>query len=88
MAPKRVAGPGNLVQLLLACRIEHWHSPTLAPRVFLRCSHYILQIDCIQWDGSVMYLEVGKFYSPLGMQEISEQLMYYYPATKWRLSFA
>ena len=47
--------------------------------------HYMLHIDITQWDGSVMFVQVGDFYSAKPMHEIEEQLEYFFPTTRWRL---
>ena len=82
MPPKRIAAPGDIWTLLLVCGIHHFRQTQHG------CMHYALMVDIVSWNGSIMYLEVGKFWSSLTMADISARLVYHFPGTAFRLGFA
>ena len=50
-------------------------------------TRYVLHIDIVSWNGSIMYVQIGNFWSIWHVRQIEANLSYFFPNTTWRLSF-
>ena len=87
MPPKhgKAMGAGDVHTILLECNVPHNCQPR--PLWHRQLTRYVLHIDIVSWDGSIMYVQIGNFWSIWHVRQIEANLSYFSPNTTWRLSF-